>query len=425
MYFPGRLDPDSASQLQQALSGHFADGNPPIMAALWRVLLNISPGPAPLLALHVGLYWTGVWALWDAIARKNGRRWFLPLIAAVHPLVIVTLGVILKDTGLAASLIAAFGLLFRQRVLERPVTLGSSIAVGVFLAYAALVRWNGMFAVAPVLIYWIRPAWVRPVRLIAGTAILVAAFVPVSSFVNHNLLGASRSHLEVALELFDIAGIEHFSDDYRSLPMPPRCYTPFYWDRLEWRECGSLFEKVTGASSLGAPDAKTGPVTRTWISAIEAHPLAYAEHRLAFFNSSTYFIVPPALICRSAPEYAAAYCEQPRAKLILSDFVKKNWLYWPCVWLAAGAWLALRREGNPGVKALAWSGTLYGLGYLVVGLGSDWRYHLWTELAISMAVALHFALDSDRIRESKGLFIAVVPVVAVGYVARLLFLLTG
>lgn len=423
MYFPGKLEPDSILQLREALNGHFTDGNPPIMAALWRILSFGAPGPAVMLAVHVALYWTGVWACWDAVARKPEWRSFLPLLAALHPLVLVSLGIILRDCAMAVSLLAAFGLLFRRRTLGHPATFAGSVFIGLLLAYAALVRWNGMFAVAPVLLYWARSRWTQPVRVIGVTALLVIAFMPVFLFVSHTLLRAAPTHLEVALQIFDVAGIQHYSGDGRPLALRPGCYTSYYWDSLESAKCGRLFEQVTGATEFGATDARPGAMPAKWVQAIRDHPFAYLRHRISYFNSSTYFIVPPALICKLAPAYGR--CELPKQTLIFRDFLRKNFLYWPCVWLAAGAWLALRSRSDPAVRALGWSGVLYGTAYLFIGVGSDWRYHLWTELSVAMAIALHFALAGPSQRRTSEFLWCVAPVVVLGYGARFFFLLSG
>jgi hypothetical protein len=413
IYYPGKLSPDSAAQLQEAVSGHFTDWHPPIMAALWRLLTNVASGPAPMLALQVGLYWIGIWAIWDAVARKPGNRAFLPLLAAIHPLILVSLASIQKDVGLAACLTAAFGIMFRQHQLNRRATVAGATVIGLLLVYAALVRWNGMLAVATLLLFWLRPTSLRPVTVIGATALLTAAFIPIASFIDHGLLRASRTHAEAGLQLYDLAGIEHFSGDNRLLGAPAGCYTPFFWDPLASPTCGNLFDQSTRAGAQ--------PIAGRWIKAIAAHPLAYALHRLEHFNSSTYFIVPPAHRCVAAPEYFS--CDQPKAKLILDDFVKKNFLYWPCIWLAAGAWLLARGRASPAIRALAWSGMIYGLGYLFVGIATDWRYYLWTEFAIAMALALHFAIDKDADRGLEELVIAVLPIALIGYAARLLFVL--
>jgi hypothetical protein len=155
VYYPGKLNPDSAGQMEQALSGHFADWHPPIMAAIWRALGAVWPGPAPMLALDVGFYWLGVWCILDCCSGIRGWRAVAVVAAAFHPLFLVLLGFVLKDVAMASALVAGFGILFRQREFGRPITPFVGLAVALLLAYAALVRANGMFAVAPILFYWV------------------------------------------------------------------------------------------------------------------------------------------------------------------------------------------------------------------------------------------------------------------------------
>jgi hypothetical protein len=71
---------------------------------------------------------------------------------------------------------------------------------------------------------------------------------------------------------------------------------------------------------------------------------------------------------------------------------------------------------------------IYGLGYFLIGVATDWRYYLWTTLAIALALALHFASveeDGRGFKQLKELLLAVAPVVVAGYAARLLFVIAG
>jgi hypothetical protein len=417
IYFPGRLDPDSTTQLQEALSGRFTDWHPPIMAALWRVLINVAPGPAPLLALHLALYSLGVWAIWDAAARISPSRQYLPLVAAAHPLMLVMLSAIQKDVGLTVTLIAAFGLIFRQRALDLPVSVARSVLIAILFAYAALVRWNGALAVAPLLLWWLAPRWGRAAQIIAATALFSVAALPVAGLVDYGLLRSSRTHVGASLQLFDIAGIAHFSGDRRLLDLHAGCYTPYFWDPLDTPPCGDLFRR------LASTDQGARAVNRRWLAAIADHPLAYAEHRLSYFNSSTAFLVSPTARCEAAPTYSK--CDEPRSRQIIDDFIKKNLLYWPCIWLAIGAWLLIRGRSSPPARALAWSAVLYGFGYLLIGVATDWRYHLWTTVAAAMALAVHFATDREARGQWKELLLAIALIAIPGYAARLLFAVAG
>ena len=217
--------------------------------------------------------------------------------------------------------------------------------------------------------------------------------------------------------MFDLAGTAHFSGDRRLLDFPDGCYKPYFWDPLDTESCGKLFQRF-------ASTAEAARVLRTrWLDAIAEHPAAYAEHRLSYFNSSTGFLVSPTARCEAAPTYSK--CDEPRSTQIIGDFVKKNLLYWPCIWLAAAAWLIARGRPSPPVRALAWSALLYGFGYLLIGVATDWRYHLWTTVAAAMALALHFARDKEADGRWKELLVAVALVAIPGYAARIFFIFAG
>jgi hypothetical protein len=169
-------------------------------------------------------------------------------------------------------------------------------------------------------------------------------------------------------------------------------------------------------------DASAASITRIWIRAIASHPLAYARHRLEHFNSSTTFLVEPAHRCRWETSSA---CSMPKLQRAMKDFVRKNALYWPCIWLALGLWLLLKGGAGAEVKALAWSGLLYGAGYLLVGVATDPRYHLWTTLSIATAAGLFLADQQHPWAALKRAAVPVGLVAAAGYAARLLSLIPG
>jgi hypothetical protein len=426
--YPGRLGPDASWQLQQAISGHYNDWHPPTMAALWRLLLSFGDGAAPMLLVQVGLYWLGVWAVLDATRDRGLSRQLLVLAPALHPLLLVLLKPVLSDVGMATAFFAAFGLIYRARQLGRPLHPLLCAAAAMLIAYGTLVRQNAVFAVPPLLLYWIAPTWLSARRLIPVAAIIVALAIPLSDFINHHVFRAERSHVEVTLELYDLVGIAQYSGGVHGLKAPEGCYNSYFWDTLKEPSCRHVadeFRKRSGSGYLldDLTQIDAPGVTKSWISAISRSPIAYVRHRISHFNSSTYFLVEPARQCRFESNPAA--CDGPRATLLLMDFVKKNALYWPCLWLAAGLWLVTRRDAQPGSRALAWSGLMYGLGFLFVGVATDYRYYHWPVLAIGVGVGLHLAQTSDLRRSVRSLAVPVLLVATPGYAARLFFVLTG
>ena len=114
VFYPGIFTPDSMNQFDQARSGEFEDWHPPIMAALWFVFERVHDGPEPLFFTHLLLFWIGIWAVSDALARV-GARWsaLLPLIG-LAPFVFNYLGLLWKDVALAAAWLFAAGMAFTR-----------------------------------------------------------------------------------------------------------------------------------------------------------------------------------------------------------------------------------------------------------------------------------------------------------------------
>ncbi len=111
IFWPGVISPDSLWQYAQALSGHYEDWHPPVMAFLWRQLGRLASGQAPFLVMDALLYWGGVLLLADSLQRRGRRRTALAVVAiATMPIPFGQLGAIVKDSLLAACCLAAVGL---------------------------------------------------------------------------------------------------------------------------------------------------------------------------------------------------------------------------------------------------------------------------------------------------------------------------
>lgn len=388
--WPGTLCPDSTDQLRQALSGEFTDWSPPLLAALWRVGLRFGGTTEPMLILQVVLHWIGIGCMADQLERQGHPRLSLAMLAVgMTPMSLAYIGVVMTDTLLASFYIAAFGLGIRFRNIVLPFGLG-------LLGY--LTRANGAFALPPLFLMKTRLTGVC--QIVACVSILLVS-IPLSLVVSHQVFGAKRTGVERSLEVFDLAGIMVNSGDRAVLPVAEDCYTPLLWDTLETR-CGVL-EKVPA------------PLTRAWLRAIVSQPLAYAQHRLRYFNQATFFLVPFMHQC-AAPNLRS--CDtSPRGQLV--DILRKNPFLWPITWLAVGVTLlTLGLSTVP--RALCLSGVMYGAGYLIVGVASEFRYFYWTELSVQASIVLQCA--SRRVPWQPIAFVVSAICIA-GYTARLAYVL--
>jgi hypothetical protein len=114
------------------------------------------------------------------------------------------------------------------------------------------------------------------------------------------------------------------------------------------------------------------------------------------------------------------------SRLLAMDYVKKNPLVWPIVWIALGigvfagaCWLP-RSPQTYGGLVLAASGLLYGFGYFLVGLAADPRYYLWTILAVqSTALILGPELARSNPRSLRVTAVALGVILVAGYIFRI------
>jgi hypothetical protein len=120
--FPGQLLVDSEEALRQALSHHYEDWHPPVMAFVWAYLIEISGNRGTLVVLHQGLHWLGFGLIADGCYRANmvKKAWII-LAAGAFPLFLIYGKIVLKDVGMASALVAAFGLMFWFLIQNRAI----------------------------------------------------------------------------------------------------------------------------------------------------------------------------------------------------------------------------------------------------------------------------------------------------------------
>ncbi len=409
LMWPGVAAYDTVKQYEQSLSGQYDDWHPPIMARLWAALLTAGArGTAPMLVIQLGAYWLGFGLLAGALAKIGARRaaW-AALLVALSPIAVNWLPVIVKDTQMIAALIAAIGIVAWYRLPGGRVPWWAAAAVALLLGYAALVRANAVFAVVPLalaLTGWlgVRRWWWRAAMLLGATLLTIG----VSDPINHRLFGAERSGVATTLPLFDMAGIAHFTP----LAAPPglsptqwvqaerlHCYTPFYWDPFaDYTRCGALGDAIV------TEDAARPSLMRTWVATIAAHPLAYAEHRLAHLNATLRIATPADEKSSAAPSMCDPNPDGlgvPETRRLLglktlTAAIERMPPGSPAVWvvLLAGIGWTLRATPRQPARdlglAVALSGLLMTASFAVVSIASDLRYHLWPIVAAGLAALL-------------------------------------
>ena len=431
--FPGETGPDP-EQYHQAVANRFDDWHPPIMARLWSYFRLLADGFGTMFTFHIVLYWFGFGIIALALARA-GRfltSWGV-LCVSVFPLFLMLNINIGNDVGMAVTFLAAFGVIFWFRIKDAKIPILADGIVAALLFYGTLVRTNGVFAVVPLLAYFLYPrSFARPWRLVVASVPIALLMIPASTAFNRNVLKAMATNQIGQLQVFDLTGIAYYSRDL-SIFGPDnaftdtevqRCYSPilhdmlapwggkcsFFWDRLvtpHRLEGHNEFEPCYAYKTPIDDDA----LAKLWLTAIGEHPIAYLEHRLAHFNSELFFWVPghhgdlrviDALV--QGKEISASAPSTTRKML---DVLRYNVFTTPALWLVVGAWLfillssvrsprdAWQREA---ALALTISALLYTSAYFIIGIATNSRYTLWSLMATFVAVVISLPDLTARFR---------------------------
>ena len=406
-YWPGFMTWDAIRQYDQAVSGDFDDWHPPAMEWLWRQLLAIHAGPRPMLVMQLTLEWGGL-ALLAGWALRRERRWLAAAILACGfmPFGLALTGEVLKDCLMAGALIAAAAALAWAEPERRAV--GWRIMGIALLIFAATLRFNAFLATVPLAVALLPAAWWRgKLRLLVATGVTAAVMLAALPLANR-ILGAKPSGVGLSLVIFDLGGIAHFSgkntfppiQDFDDSDDPAgivsACYDPSKWDRYAWwgaNPCDIGFDNVQEAFA-----AQHINPYRWWLGQVVAHPVAYAEHRLAHFTINT------RLFSRDATERAVqidpppndwGYRVTPGPLLTAIDgaavWSADSPLGWPIVWIALALAVLIAAPALPSrrlVLPLALSSFLYGMGYAAFSVASELRYHWWTMFATAVAAVI-------------------------------------
>lgn len=401
-YWPGLVTWDSLRQYDQALNGDIDDWHPPVMEWIWRQLIPLDAGPAPMLLFQLILLVSGLalLAIW-AIRQKRRGLGIAIGVCAMMPIPAALMGTILKDSLMTGALLAATGLLAMGRL--RPLGPTRWAAIGLVL-FAASLRFNAFLAGLPLLLALLPASFrVTRIRTAASAVASLSALLLVMPAANA-MIGAEHSGVELSLIAFDLGGITKHSgvDAFPPLGLANpvdinrRCYSPVKWDPYSWwvdEPCPIGFYRLRRVFLSNGTNPQI-----YWAKQIAAHPLAYAAHRLSHWNINARFLVsneierpvqveapPNDWNFHTTPSLALSFVDQAA---LLSAHTP---LGWPCAWLALslGIILASRELPSRGLAApLAMSALLYGTGYVVFSVAAELRYYLWTMIAAAVALVI-------------------------------------
>lgn len=424
---PGALSPDSLSILAQARSGIFEDGHPPLMAAIWRLVDRVVPGPIGMLLLNLCLFYGGLYLIfrWAAPRYQLG---VLPafLVVGLFPPIIGILGVIWIDITMAGFFLVALGIFLDGSARPQKGLRIIFLLVALLLATLAMaVRHNGAAGAFPLIALFllqsvrseVKPLTRLAVATIGGLVVTLLLFLGTKQ-VSTWSVDVHRHFWRVAA-MYDIAGTSYQENAYLFYPdviednsldnvrklYSPRSLTPLLLGQqvhalpLQRMEKGKPIEFNLSNPSLNQR------LLSNWMDVIVNHSTAYLTHRCDVFAS---------LVTRSpwglwGPVFDAVYpndlgiAERPAKDSAYFAYIKllalQSLIFVPLLYLILSAFAVLpvlvfglrfQNQTLLVASALYGSGLAHMAGLFFLAASADFRYSHWmittTVLATSLVV---------------------------------------
>ncbi|MEZ4361877.1 MAG: hypothetical protein R3B48_16930 [Kofleriaceae bacterium] len=390
--FPGYMSYDSVWQLVQARGVEpLSDWHPPLMAFMWRLLDRVIAGPILMLVLQSVLFLLGLHALLRRFMPPRAAALVASLVL-IAPQNIVVMGVIWKDSQMAAFLLAAIPALLSEH--RRYRVLGY-----VALVIATGLRYNAAAATLPLLVllaaYHQPMKWWRRALLGSGLWVVVTLCALLVSY----LLVEKRLHpWQTGAAPVDIAGIIRYSrpipdaELLRATPGVPWTSTEGIQKktRAAYTPANSFFSVVTGdhrVMEYPSTDEHFAAISNAWKTLVLSHPWPFVFHRLQVFktvlngatggerNTWVGFVAGETAEASLGHRASHSRWQQRLIDLVLKAdalFGVRVRFYFALSLVLI--WFCLRRKV---IAAILLSGLAYQLGLLAVVPAIDYRYTHW------------------------------------------------
>ena len=425
-FYPGTVANDSFDMLAEATNNNIGNWHSPLIARFFQFILSVTSIKCIyvlvcLIPFCLGLY---------IIARNISKGIFTGLICVLIlfiPPVFVFVTVALKDTYLAAFIFLIAALMIDGAISDKKKSVFFYVFSLFVLVCCFYLRPNGCFIAVPLLVA-IFMGWKAPIiyRYIS-CLVLVICIIVTTPLVDLKLLEARDDAPEFSLMLFDIAGVATRTG-VSTLPDIPgvpdqvsqfkRDYSPMQWNPLLKRRDPHNIALYLYNQRDTEPQhfAETKrEVRKAWITAITQHPIAYFKHRWSHFNRFIDYqghrpVYRPIYIKTigfnvdyRVPDPSLAYVVKPPRlwnSVINMDLANQLWFH-PYVFLLILLFfylstLATNDRFNRTLNVVAFSGLIYLIGFLFVGVSSDFRYSYPSLLLSILCILAAFGYYSQK-----------------------------
>ncbi len=408
-FYPGILHHDAWAYFKAARDNDFTNWQPPLLGFLWIPLQRIWYGPQPMLVLFMVGYWGGFALIGRAFDAEGHALAWWTFAAGLFPMAINFNGQLVKDISMAVCFLITTGL--AACILRGSIKRGSATLalLWIFLIAGTFMRANALFGLPPLLDLagavtskrWVEIHWFKR----AVTVCLLALFFAPAHIVADRYIYRVTDIQPISqLQIFDIGGVTFFSerDGFRGFFGPDfvtknrDCYTSKHWDVYGWGNCEQVYENLKPQFGRA--------LSKLWVDAILAEPLAYLEHRIAHMNRFLQFFCSG---CREMV-YTGMQSTNQKEFTFKPTFLYKS-IDWaaqainnsiigpPYLWLLICLAWSLAAFAIPNTVTrwitvtIALSGAMYALAFTAIGIASDYRYIFWTMLCGMITTPVIFA----------------------------------
>ncbi|MGW2822053.1 hypothetical protein ACWC24_13725 [Streptomyces sp. NPDC001443] len=411
-FSPGYMSPDSLTQLDQAMGRELlSDWHPPVLALVWRGLIAVAGTPSAMAVVQCVVLWVTLWVIaWCVWALTGSRPGSLAVLGiGLAPHVVTFTGVVWKDVHMAFALLAACALALVGKRLPagRSASRWALLGLGVlFLAYAVLVRKNGLLAALPVFLMLVPMLWPKPGRrvwLFSSLALLVAVVVPNTAiaFLARPVQTSQGSQVMVD-DLLHVLSVDEVRAAAKRVSTTPdfelrMTVAAEQCARSQTLSDGFIRCYPMDLTDDGGPDLTphADELTSMWLDEIPGRLPEYAAYRLQVFSQllfkGVYPFQPGIQTNDLGLEVTNDRLEATLGNYVLGAARDLPFLFAGWFWLAVALALSIR----PGkgtfsmpVRALGISSLTYVLGYLPTLPTADFRYIYWPALACTLGLLL-------------------------------------
>lgn len=429
-FYPGTVAYDSFQIYSEAYYNRVGTWHSALLTRVWQCILFFTDIRCIFVFIQLSLIFLGLYIIGKNISKGIFTGIICSLILFIPP-VFADLFVVIKDSYLAAFIFFISALLIDRAISDKKKTKIFFILSGIVLVFCCYIRSNGSFIAVPLLVALLM-GWKAPIiyRYIS-CLVLVLCVITTTSFVDLKLLKAEDQAPDFSLMLFDVIGTARNSGQ-TTLPDIPgvpdqmalikHCYTPLQWDTIAYWEkrdnCNGIAKQYYDKRYKGPEVLQLArkELRKAWISAITHHPLAYLKHRISHFNRFIdYQGYHPAyrpvftwllgFVDFGEKQSSLTYQDEKRSGKIWYDFYHQDlgnqlWFH-PYVSLLILLFfylstLSTSDRFNRALNVVSFAGLIYLVGFLFVGVSSDFRYSYPSLLLSILCILAAFGYYSQK-----------------------------